>query len=130
ILDRAARAHGLMSVDKDDDGTIRRVPLLGRVGNRLVPGVVVETLRLAVNPVPPFIDAISEAGGLVAIRVGPLTLPVQHDGTAWLHFSPHDPGRFYSAADVLGGKMAPDAFADQLVLIGVTGLGLVDYPVT
>ena len=35
-----------------------------------------------------------------------------------------------SAEDVLSGRAAPELFRDKLVLVGVTGLGLLDFPAT
>ena len=48
----------------------------------------------------------------------------------WLRYSPHDPARFVSAAEVLAGKAAPELLRDKLVLVGVTGLGLLDFQAT
>src|SRR6185295_12944469 len=52
------------------------------------------------------------------------------DGTFYVYFGPHDPQRFVSAADVYSGKVAPEVLAHKVVLIGVTGLGLLDYQAT
>jgi len=39
-------------------------------------------------------------------------------------------GRFVSAADLLGDKADPAQLEGKLVLVGVTGLGLIDYQST
>ena len=64
------------------------------------------------------------------VVVGPLPIPTQADGTVWLDYSPHDPRRFVSAADVLEGQHRADLFDQKLVLLGVTGLALVDEQIT
>ncbi len=127
-LDDSAAGHGLLSVDADGDGTIRRIPLISDINGRMAPGLGLETLRLAAHAV--WIGLSSASGGLRGVTVGPLTIPIQRDGSVWIDFSPHDPRRFVSAADVLAGRVDPEIFSDRLVLLGVTGLGLVDLPAT
>jgi serine phosphatase RsbU (regulator of sigma subunit) len=85
-------------------------------------------LRLAAAA--PWIELHLKGGRVSGVAVGPLALPTQADGTVWVHFSRHDPQRFVAASDVLAGRTAADLFDQRLVLLGVTGLGLVDLPNT
>jgi len=48
----------------------------------------------------------------------------------WLRYSRHDPTRFVSAADLLAGEADPELLRAKLVLVGVTGVGLLDYKAT
>jgi CHASE2 domain-containing sensor protein/serine phosphatase RsbU (regulator of sigma subunit) len=126
-IDAAAAGRGLVSVESPDR-IIRRVPLVARVGEVIVPALSVEMVRIAGN-----VSAlrIAEAGGeRVALLLGDLGIPVQSDGTLRVYFSRHDPARFVSAEDVLGGKTSPELLRDKLVLVGVTGLGLLDFQAT
>jgi serine phosphatase RsbU (regulator of sigma subunit) len=125
MIDTAAKGHGLLSVDADADGAFRRVPLVSVVANRLAPSMALELLRLTAKA--PWITLYSEADRATGLGVGPLRIPVQADGSAWVHFSPHDPKRYVAAADVLAGKVDATAFEQRIVLVGVTGLGLVDW---
>jgi adenylate cyclase len=127
-LDRAAKGHGLLNADRDIDGMIRRVPLVGSVGGRLAPSLGLEILRLATGA--QWIALKVEGGRIAGVAPGPLPIATQPDGTVWLHLSRHDPRRFVSAADVLAGKVPADLFDQRLVLLGVTGLGLVDQQIT
>jgi len=127
-LDRAARGHGLLTVDRDADGVIRRVPLLSSVSGRLVPAFALEVLRLAARA--PSIELQQQSGAVRSVAVGPIAIATQADGTLPVHFSPHDPRRFVAAADVLGRRISPEIFDQRLVLLGVTGLGLADLPLT
>jgi adenylate cyclase len=126
-IDRAAAGRGLLSVDSPDR-VIRRVPLVARIGDVVTPALSVEMVRIAAG-----IPALRiEDGGAerVALVLGDLAIPVQSDGTLRPYFGPHDPGRFVSAEDVLSGKAAPELLREKLVLIGVTGLGLLDFQAT
>src|SRR5262249_15263175 len=51
-------------------------------------------------------------------------------GTAWLRIGPHDENRFISANDLLAGNFRADLVRDKIVLVGATGLGLLDFKTT
>ena len=126
-IDRAAVAHGLTSVDLER-GVVRRVPLLARVADGLVPALGLEMLRLGEGR-PPISVRVSLAG-IEMVGVGGFVLPSEPDGSAWVHYTRHDPDRFVSAADVLSAQVDPTLFQGRLVLIGVTALGLSDHLAT
>jgi serine phosphatase RsbU (regulator of sigma subunit) len=78
----------------------------------------------------PALGVEDRGGQRVALVLGDLAIPVQSDGTLRPYFGRHDPARFVSAEEVLSGKAAPELLRDKLVLIGVTGLGLLDFQAT
>ena len=126
-IDRAAAGRGLISVDMPER-LVRRVPLVARVNDALVPALVLELWRVATGA-----DhfTVSRAGaGLLEVRFADATVPVQNDGSMWLRYSRHDPARFISAARVLNGQAEPALIRSKLVLLGVTGVGLLDYKAT
>jgi serine phosphatase RsbU (regulator of sigma subunit)/CHASE2 domain-containing sensor protein len=126
-IDRAAAGRGLLSVDTADR-VIRTVPLVARIGELIVPALSVEMVRVAAG-VSAF--TINDRGGQrVALVLGDLAVPLQSDGTFRPWYTRHDAARFVSAEEVLSGKAAPEALRDKLVLVGVTGLGLLDYQAT
>ncbi len=126
-IDRAAVGHGLTSVDLER-GVVRRVPLLARVAERLVPSLGLEMLRVGEGG-PPISVRVS-AAGIQTVGVGAFVAPSDPDGSAWIHYTRHDPDRFVSAADVLAGQADASLFQGRLVLIGVTALGLSDHLAT
>ena len=126
-IDRAAAGRGLLSADTRDR-IVRRVPLIASIGKVMVPALSLEMLRVATRSASFRID--DRGGENVAIRVGALSVPVQSDGSFNVYFGRHDPGRFVSADDVLSGKATPELLRDKLVLVGVTGLGLLDFQAT
>jgi serine phosphatase RsbU (regulator of sigma subunit) len=126
-IDRAAAGRGLLSVDSPDR-VIRRVPLIARVGEVVVPALSVEMVRVAAGI--PALGIEDRGGQRVALVLGDLAIPVQSDGTLRPYFGRHDPARFVSAEEVLSGKAAPELLRDKLVLVGVTGLGLLDFQAT
>jgi len=126
-IDAAARGHGLLSADTEA-GVVRRVPMVAVVGENPILPLSLETLRVASGE--PLFSVRGGAAGVEAVGVGDLSVPTQPDGRVWVHYTPHDADRFVSAAEVLDGRMEADRLERKLVLVGVTGLGLIDYQST
>jgi adenylate cyclase len=126
VLDEAATAHGNITVQPDDDGVFRRMPIVSRLSGRLAPGLVPEMLRVATNGAFPHI--LFEGNDIKAAGIGEYFVATQRDGTVWVNFSPHDDHRFISAQYVLrkNHPVSPEVFRNKLVFLGVTALGLPD----
>jgi len=123
-LDRPAAGHGIISAGPSDD-VIRRIPLAVRVNDRLVPSLPVEMLRVALHAqeIRLFIDGPS----VQTIGIGDFVAPTESDGELRVYYSRRDARRYVSAIDVLDGKVDPLRLEHKLVLIGTSGLAMVDY---
>ena len=126
-INKAAAGRGLLSADSTDR-IVRRVPMVARIGQVVVPSLSLESLRVAADV--PALRIDDRGGERVEIGLGDVAIPVQSDGSLYVYFAPHDPQRFVSAADVFSGEAAADLLAHKVVLIGVSGLGLLDYQAT
>ena len=126
-LDAAASGHGLISVDPGE-GVIRSVPMFASVDGVLTPALSLETLRLASGNAG--FSVTADRRGVRDIRIGDLVLPTDEDGSIWVHFGPHDPARFVSAVDVIRARVDPKWIEGKIVLVGATGIGLLDYKAT
>ena len=126
-IDGAAAGRGLISVDVPER-LVRRVPLVARIGDTLVPALTLELWRVASGA--DHFTVTPAGGGLLEVRFADAAVPVQRDGSMWLHYSRHGNDRFVSAAQVLNGRADPELLRSKLVLVGVTGVGLLDYKVT
>jgi serine phosphatase RsbU (regulator of sigma subunit) len=127
MLDRAAAGRGLVSVGTPGR-IVRRVPVLAQIGNVYVLSLAAEMFRVAQGLSLVSID--SHERGRLTLRLGQFSIPMQADGRLWLHFGHHDPARYVSATDLLSGRIAPTVLRHKLVLVGVTGLGLLDQKLT
>jgi adenylate cyclase len=125
-IDRAAAGRGLVSTDQPDR-IVRHVPLVATVQGVIVPALPVEALRVATGKRLTVRDA--GAFGL-EVQVADGVAPAGSDGQAWVHFGPHEDARFLSAIDVLEGRFDADRLKGAVALLGVTGLGLLDYQAT
>ena len=126
-LEDAAAGQALLTADLEK-GVVRRIPMIAAVGDVLVPTLSVEMLRVAGGL--PAIDVEVGSRGITGVGLGDIRIPTQANGEAWVNFSKFLPERYISAADVLAGRVNPDMIERKLVLIGLTGLGLLDYQTT
>ena len=126
LLQRAASAGGHLDPTFDADGVVRRVPMVKRYGDGFYPALSLATVALAVEAkrIRPVFDA---NGDLEALDAGGLRVPVAHDGTALVPYrGPPGSYRAFAASDILDGRVAPDAFAGAIVLVGTSAKGLQD----
>jgi HD-GYP domain-containing protein (c-di-GMP phosphodiesterase class II)/CHASE2 domain-containing sensor protein len=124
-LQAASSGQALLSVDVQDSA-VRRIPLLAAVGDALVPGLAMEMLRVATNSFA--VEVHTGERGIEAVGVADLLVPTQPRGDVWLHTARMDNGidRYVSAYDVMQDHVDPAMLSGKLVLIGLTGAGLMD----
>jgi serine phosphatase RsbU (regulator of sigma subunit) len=124
VLQAAARGQGLLSANLEK-GIVRRAPLVGAVGDMLVPSLSMELLRVATGTQAIEIEA--DANGVHTVLVGDLRVPTLPDGAVWVNFSAPALDRYVSALDVMRGRIDPAALQNKIVIVAMTGLGLSDY---
>lgn len=123
---RAAASAGHLDPWFDRDGVVRRVPMVKRHGDAFYPALSLAAAALAVDAkhIRPVFDA---NGDLEALDAGGLVVPVSREGLALVPYrGPAGSYRSYAAADILDGRVAPDAFAGAIVLVGTSAKGLQD----
>lgn len=126
-LEEAVAGHAILSTDIQQ-GVVRRVPMVANVAGAAMPSLSLELLRLASGSAH---FAVRSTGRRIeGVGVRDLFVPTQPDGSLWVHYGHHDEARFVSAAAVLDGSVDPAALNRKLVLVGLSGLGLVDHQST
>jgi adenylate cyclase len=128
VLERAAAGRGLITINTERDGLIRRVPMVMRAQGMLMPSLSLEILRV-VSGTPTVLIKADEAG-VKSIALRGLEIPTDRNGQLWVHFARQDPSIYVSASDVLDGKVPPDKISGKLVLIGTSAVGLSDIKAT
>lgn len=123
VIDRRAVGHGAMN-SVPEDGIVRRVPTLLKIGDSVQAGLALETLRVVAGSA--IVDVKSGPGGIETVGIGPWQIPTDADGGWWLHYSDWNQRPSVSAADVLSGKLPPELLSGRVVLLGYTALGLLD----
>lgn len=123
----AARSEAALTDEPDDDGLVRSVPLLTQAQGQLIPTFALEVIRVAAGI--PSIAVTTGTAGIEGVSLGDVFVATDRRGKAYLHFGPPRP-RFISAAAVLDAAFDPKQLEGQIVLLGVTGLGLLDQKLT
>ncbi len=125
-VDAGAAGHGLYSIDLES-GVARQLQMVARFDQATVPTLAVEMIRVALGA--PLTIAPS-LGGTLEMRFGEYAVPMQPDGKAYVRYGHSQRDRLVSAAGVLDGSVDASQFEEKLVLVGFTGLGLVDLVAT
>jgi adenylate cyclase len=127
-IEEAAAGRGLFSISPEQDGIIRRVPVVMAAQGALVPSLTMEMLRVVTRSGAILVR--TDEAGVRAVAVPGLEVPTDLNGQFWIHFNKRDPARYVSAADVLKGRTPEDRLRGRLVLIGTSAVGLLDIKTT
>ena len=132
ILETAASGLGALTIRLDPDGTVRRLALVARTGNRIHPSLGLEAIRTAQGAST--LQARSAGdGGLVGtdaaltdLRVGRIAIPTGPEGEIWLHYTDDVPERTVPAWRVLQERDSElsSLISGHIVLVGVSASGL------
>lgn len=126
-LGAAAAGNGAIAFFPDADGVVRKVPLLVRRGQTLLPSLVAEALRVAQDARNYTTRTVPDQGvGLADIRIGHQLVPTTPAGEVWINYTKPVPSRYIPAWKVLAGEVAPAALAGYILLVGTSAPGLMD----
>lgn len=124
VVSRSASTSGFINVGSDPDGVLRRVPLFMRYRDRFYPGLALACLIM--NSGQGEIVVTSDADGIIVSWNG-RQIPLDARGNLLLRYRG---GRrtfpFYSAADILDGRLPSQELKDKIVFIGASASGLGD----
>lgn len=138
ILEAAASGIGAINWIPDRDQVVRRVPLLFKVGEDIVPSLAAEALRVA-QGASTFIlkasnangqTAFGQATGLNHLKIGAVETPTDSDSGIWLSFRPSHTEAFIPAWKVLSGEAGEEDLFGAIVLVGTSAPGLLDLRAT
>ncbi len=141
VIDQGAAGNGFVSITGNDSGIVRSTPLIARIGDRLVPSLSLEALRVAQGAggyIVKSTDASGELGGsepdVVAIKVGDFEVPTTPAGEIWMYYTAPHPERIVPAWKILTGALNPnelrELFEGRIVFIGTGAIGLRDLVAT
>jgi adenylate cyclase len=128
VLEKAAAGHGLLTINPESDGIIRRVPMVLQAQGLTMPSLSYEMLRVITGTDTLFIK--SDQTGIKSVGVKGFQVPTDGNGQIWVHFARPDPSLYVSALDVLEGWVPPEMIKGKLVLIGTSAVGLNDIKTT
>ena len=127
VLEGAAAGIGSLTFIPDADGVVRRVPLLVRVGDQVMPSLTAESLRVGLKQRNYFVKTAPQKGvGIQEIRIGNLVVPTTGKGELWVHYTRPVAQRYIPAWQVIDGKYPAGSLDGMVVLIGTSAQGLMD----
>jgi adenylate cyclase len=134
VIEAASTGVGALNLDAAADGKVRRMPLVFRLQDKVVPTIDAEMLRLSENK--PALTLRSDDGksgffggqpGVAAVETSEGPLATAPDGSIWMAYAGADARRAISAASLVTGQLRPDALSGAIVYIGAPD-ELVDTP--
>lgn len=127
IFEEPAAGNGAITFFPDTDGVIRKVPLLLRQGQTLLPSLAAEALRVA-QGAPNYTTRTGpdQGVGLDGIRIGQLLVPTTPEGEVRINYTKPVPNRYIPAWKIFAGEVPGNALAGYIVLIGTSAQGLMD----
>ena len=130
ILEQAAAGRGMVTLNSERDGLVRRVPSVLRVGGDLYPTLAVELARVAIKRPHYRVLMGPNGGGVQGIGLGQLQVPTDINGLVWLRHREHDPNLYLAASDIVQNRFDHGSVAGKIVLVGTSAVGLRDLRAT
>ncbi|MEI8298687.1 MAG: adenylate/guanylate cyclase domain-containing protein [Pseudomonadota bacterium] len=115
----------------DDDGLVRRMPLLQYYNGRVYESLALAVTRLSLGSPPLSLGVEDGRGALQEVRFGTRVVPVDAVSAVLLPFrGPVGSFPYVSATRVLRDTAAPDVLKGAIVLVGTSAPGLLDLRAT
>ncbi len=129
ILSQKASFSGFLNFSPDQDGMVRRLPLLIEHNGNFYPNLAFATVLKLYN-----IDTLvlkRERGVLKTINYNETSIPVDQYGQMLIKFrGPKMSYKYISAADILDEKISVEILKEQIVFIGTSANGLKELRTT
>jgi adenylate cyclase len=123
-IERGTAGIGLVNQIPDDDGVMRRIPLLLEKDGKQMPSLGLVAAMLALGETK-FVPKDFE------IALGDRRIPVDGDYKMWINYV-GGPGIYprYSFIDVMNGRIPAEKLKGKILFLGATALGIYDLRVT
>ncbi|MDP2646955.1 MAG: CHASE2 domain-containing protein [Desulfobacterales bacterium] len=118
---QALQGFGLANAYPDNDGLLRKIPIVLKVKDRLYPTLAFEVLR-RINDIP--LEKVAIQKGV--IRAGRFKIPVDALSRAHINIDSKNKIREISFYDIWSGRIPGRFFKDKIVFIAAVATGLGD----
>lgn len=128
-LQQATQGAGFTTTIADEDGVLRRSPLLLRYENKIYPSLALEAARLylLIDTIQLEITRIGKADTVENINLGNIRIPTDAQGRMVIPYrGPIRSFPYYSATDVLHDRIKPGTLSGTLAFVGTSSFGLGD----
>ena len=124
-----AVSSGFFNVIPDDDGVLRRVPLLILHDGKTYPSLALATLIQAKGIKQAYLKITS--GGVESLHLSNTEIPLDAKGNLLIHYRGKGKTfQYLSAADLLEGVVKKNQIQGRIVLLGASAAGITDFHTT
>ncbi len=134
-LKDAAAGIGVINISPFDAATVvRRVPMIWRGSEGVLPTLAIEGLRIATGETTLILVGSPDLEGfMTSLRLAGTEIPTTPDGQLWVRYRKNTPDLYVPAYRVLEDGMDPElqaALEGNIVFIGTSAAGLLDIRTT
>ncbi len=133
LLQNAAKHGGFVTIFPDDDGVLRRAPLVLRYQNALYPSLDLEVVRqyLLLDKVGIETEKVGKNQAIAAVKIGDIRIPTDEHGQIFIPYHKKINNRqIIPAVDLLNNKFDSNILKNSMVLVGSSALSLNDIHAT
>jgi adenylate cyclase len=120
-----AKGIGHISIIKDTDAILRKVPLLLNIQDHVFPSLAIESLRLYQKQENILIE--SNVNGIEQLKLRPFSIQTDPNAMFWIKYKTPLKTQYISVVDILENKINPNVFKNKIVLVGSSAQGLFDF---
>ncbi len=128
-LEHAVEGSGALIFIPDVDGVLRRIPLMLRLDDTLLPSFSSEVVRVAQRE-KNYILHSADFGASNSLVIGNIAAQSSQRGEAWLNFSSPDSARYIPAWKIMADLVPVEQLAGKILIIGASAQGLMDRHAT
>lgn len=122
---------GFMNTLTDNDGVLRRVPMMLSWQGKIYPHLSLATLLTALKGRIPDPMLKVSRGGIESLKIGNTIVPLDASGAMMINYKgPSHTFPYLSAAHVLEDKITDGVFKNKIVFLGSSAAGLMDLRVS
>ncbi len=123
ILAEKVKASGFFNFSPDEDGVLRRLPLLIEYNGTAYPNLALATI-LKLNKENQIL--LKHDGDILqSLRYGGHSVPVDRHGQMLVKFrNPENRYEYVSASDILDSNVSPERLQGKIVFVGTSAMGL------
>jgi adenylate cyclase len=129
ILNEAAESSGYFTIIPDEDGVVRKSPLIMKCGEETFAPLSIQCIWHYLDR--PTLIAKIASYGIEGVQIGGIHIPTDESGQMMINFlGPQETFPYYSITDIINNKIPKGEFRDKIVLAGATAVGMYDIRTT
>ncbi|NVN90900.1 MAG: CHASE2 domain-containing protein [Desulfuromonadales bacterium] len=129
VFYRGAGASGFLNGAREQDGVLRRMPVLMEQGGAIYPSLALATVLRSLGS--PGVVLQATWWGDLALKIGDSRIPLDERGRILLRYRKrHASATMFSASALLDGTVPRSALQGRVVLLGATATGMGDLVAT